>query len=180
MVSFPATGTVGLDFQARLTLPQYPSASWSVTAVLRGPVALDLPFSPDVDGIAHDLAVSAAETAKWTAGDYWYSLRAASNGSVFEVGSGSVAIKPDFAAIASPYDGRSDNEKALEAIEAVLGKRATLDQERYRIGERELWRTSMSDLLKLRTFYAERVRRERLRAQGKRTTFGRAIRVNFQ
>jgi hypothetical protein len=98
---------------------------------------------------------------------------------VLEVSFGIMEVLPDLAAVSAPYDARSDNEKALEAIEAVLGKRATLDQDRYKINNRELWRTPISDLLKLRDVYRAAVRRERARNAG-RSQWGRLIPVTFR
>jgi hypothetical protein len=81
-------------------------------------------------------------------------------------------------AISGEYDGRSDNQKALDAIEAVLARRATLDQQRYTINNRELWRTPIIELIKLRSFYAAAVAREKRKNSGNRT-FGRRINVRF-
>ncbi|MDC6408575.1 hypothetical protein LOK82_08010 [Xylella fastidiosa subsp. multiplex] len=77
-----------------------------------------------------------------------------------ELKRGKLRVEPDFASLPQGYDGRSDNQRALDAINAVLQKRATQDQQRYRINNRELWRTPIAELLKLRTFYAVAVQRE--------------------
>jgi hypothetical protein len=52
-------------------------------------------------------------------------------------------------------------------LEAVIEGRASLDQERYRINNRELYRTPMETLIKLRNQYRAEVSRERAKASGK-------------
>lgn len=175
LVQFPATITAGLGFQAAVTAAEYPAPDWVVTAHLRGPAKIDIPGSPA--GTAHAFAVDATATAAWLPGDYWFSLRAARGSDVVEVGTGRMEVLRDLVA-ADTFDGRSDNEKALDAIDAVIGRRATMDQERYTINNRELWRTPIADLLKLRGYYAAAVRRERDAAAG-RTGFGRKVLVRF-
>lgn len=172
----PAEIPAGLDFQASLELADYPAPDWAVTAYLRGPVAIDLAAVPD--GKAHKLAAAASTTAGWAPGAYWYTVRATKAGKVVELSKGQLAILPDLATVAGPYDGRSQNEIALAAIDAVLAKRATIDQQRYTIGQRELWRTPIPELLKLKSFYTMQVRRERKKASGC-TGFGKAIQVRF-
>lgn len=162
--------------QAVLSLSNYPATEWTLTAHLRGGVAIDL--LAVADGTDHAFNAAAAVTAEYTPGRYQLTLRATNGTAVEEVQNSAVDILPDLATVTSPYDGRTDNEKALEAIDAVLGKRASLDQERYRINNRELYRTPIADLLKLRSFYATAVRREKAKNSGQ-STFGRRINVRF-
>lgn len=140
---------------------------------LRGPKAVNL-----VADSSHTFTADAATTAAWPDGDYWYTLRASDGTDTVELETGTLRVLPDLVAADDGYDGRSQAQIALDAIEAVLAKRATLDQERYRINNRELYRMSVSDLLKLRAFYAEQVRRETACKTG-RSRFGRQIAVRF-
>lgn len=111
-------------------------------------------------------------------GRYWYSVRAVSATDTREICTGEIDISADFANLPAGYDGRSQNEIALAAINAVIANRATQDQQRYTIGDRELWRTPISDLLKLKASYTAKVRAERKRANGG-GSFGRKIPVRF-
>ncbi|MGN6657562.1 MAG: hypothetical protein ACTHKN_01095 [Achromobacter mucicolens] len=172
--ALPASVTAGLTFQAVLSLPDYPAPDWSVSAILRGPQSIDLDATPQ--GTDHVLNVAAATTTGWAAGVYWYSLRATNGSQVLEAESGRIEILADLAAVSGTFDGRTEAERALAAIDAVLSKRATQDQQRYTINNRELWRTPIADLIKLRAFYAARVRRERRKGC---SPFGRAIPVRF-
>jgi hypothetical protein len=83
------------------------------------------------------------------------------------------------ASVGAGFDPRSENERALDAINAVLTNKASQDQMRYRINNRELWRAPVTDLLKLKSLYTTLVRRERARKCG-RGIFGRAIPVTFR
>ena len=173
---FPDEIAAGLDFSAVLILPRYPALVWLVTAIIRGPSSIDL----DAVGLdqAHTFSAAADVTETWGAGLYRYSVRATNGASLVEVSSGELTVIPDLAQATAGYDGRSDAEIALDALDAVIGNRATLDQSRYRINNRELFRMQVSELLKLRAYYVSRVRRERAKKNG-RARFGRIIPVRF-
>lgn len=174
--TLPDQITAGLDFQAVMTLREFPAPDWALVAYLRGPQVIDL--TATADGAAHVFAAAADITTEWTPGTYWFALRATKGSATMEAGSGQLTVLPDLARVTGTYDGRSQNEIALAAIDAVMAKRATLDQQRYTINNRELWRTPMADLLKLRAYYATQVSREKAKARG-RSRFGRPVIVKF-
>lgn len=176
LIDFPSSASAGVNFSACVALPDYPAPDWEISAVMRGAGSIDL--TAVLDGEKYKFTASAAVTAEWTPGRYWVSIRATKDADVFEVATLQIEITPDLTQSAEGYDGRTQNEIALEAINAVMAKRATLDQQRYTINNRELWRTPVAELLKLRSFYTTAVRRERRSASG-RSAFGRAIHVRF-
>jgi hypothetical protein len=144
--------------------------------LLRGPSKADIEAT--AAGAEHAFNADAELTAEWKPGLHWYSVRVSSGDDVREVGKGQIDVLPDFANLPAGYDGRTQNEIALDSILAVLAKRATQDQMRYTIDNRELWRTPINDLLALKASYVAAVRRERAKASG-RSRFGRAIPVRF-
>lgn len=176
----PPTIAAGVTFERCATLADYPAPTWVLTAHLRGPAVIDL--TATADGLAHEFTVLASATSAWVAGVYQYVLRATNGADVRQVEAGQLEITADLVAAANPSDLRTHARRVLDAIEAVLEKRATLDQERYVIeganGRRELWRTPMGDLLKLRDTYRAEVRREDAAARGK-SLWGPAVRVRF-
>lgn len=174
---FPDKIGAGLTFNVLLTLTAYPAPDWAVSVYLRGPAAIDL--AATAEGSQHRLTADAATTASWAPGLYRYTMRATRDGEVVEVEQGQVTVVPDVASATEPYDGRSKAQIALDAIDAVLANRATLDQERYRINNRELYRTSIGDLLKLRSYYATLVQREQAASCGK-NLFGGTVRVRLK
>lgn len=170
----PAAITAGLTFEVTFSFPDYLATAWDLTLHLRGPknsnvVAVD-------DGLSHNITISAADTSVLTPGQYWYAVRVTDGTATFEAEKGTLQILPDLTAQVEGYDGRTQAEIALEAIDAVLANRATIDQERYRINNRELYRTPIDQLLKLRSYYASTVARERGTSGGR---FGRQIPVRF-
>lgn len=167
----------GLTFDRLLTLTAYPAPEWTVTILMRGASVIDL--AAVAEGSQHRISADATTTGSWSPGNYWYSIRATDGTDVVEVEQGSLVVTPDMANAAAGFDGRSQAQIALEAIDAVLGKRATMDQERYRINNRELYRTPISDLIKLRSYYANLVRQENAAACGK-SLFGATVRVRLQ
>jgi len=127
----------------------------NVTLYLRGPGSMDLQSS------SGSISVPASTTATWPAGSYAYSLRKTdTSGNISEIGSGTIRILADIASLPAGTDTRSQNRKIYDAICAVIGRRASLDQESYRINNRELKRTPLGDLLKFKSRYAALVRNE--------------------
>lgn len=154
----------GLTFSKLTTLTAYPAPDWALSVALRGPASIDLVAVPD--GIQHRLAATAAVTAAYTPGLYAYSIRATRGEDVVEVERGTITVLPDLAQSAGG-DVRSHSRIVLDNIRAVIEKRATQDQQKYSINNRELWRTPIADLLKLEALYASRVRTEEAQASGK-------------
>lgn len=174
---FPPTIQAGVTFEASVAPADYPATGgWVLTAHLRGPAVINLTGA--ADGSGHKFTAAAATTAAWVAGIYSYGIRATKGADVWPVESSMLEVLPDLAAVNAPSDLRSHARKTLDAIEAVLEKRATRDQERYTINNRELWRTPMTDLLKLRDVYRAEVRREEAAARGK-SLWGPAVRVRM-
>lgn len=174
---FPRVFSAGLTFSASALGMAYPaSAGWSLAAMLRGPSTIDL--TSTADGNAHVFSASAATTATWVPGTYVYSIRATLNDGVVSVESGNIIVNPDIASIADGTETRSQNRITLDNVNAVLQKKATQDQMRYTINNRELWRTPIADLLKLRALYAALVAQENATASGK-SIYGRSVRVRF-
>lgn len=166
----------GVTLDELITVPGHPSDVWLVTLHLRGPAAynVDLEPLPASGPDAFTLSLNAADTASWLGGQFAYFLRAKRAGRVVELESGVLTVTPDLTNSDAVYDPRSHAERTLEAIEAVLEKRATTDQQRYSINNRELWRTPIPELLALRNQYRSEVRRQRAKAAGK-SGFGRLI-----
>lgn len=165
MASIPSQISAGLTFEAVLSVPEYPAPGWALSLALRGPASID------VDGTGesseHRIAADAATTSDWVPGAYWYQVRATDGTDVQLVEEGQVRILEDLAAAAPGFDGRSHAEKVLEAIEAVIEGRASLDQSHYTINNRSLTRTPVADLLKLRNQYRAEVRAQRMAKRGR-------------
>lgn len=138
----------------------YPaSAGWALSYHLRGPSVIDITAS--ADGDAFSVTVASATTTGYTAGDYFWAARVKKGAEEYEIGKGRLTIQPNLAAItAGTYDGRTHARKVLEAIEAVLEKTATREQEQIQIAGRALILRKVGDLLVLRDRYRAEVNRE--------------------
>ena len=173
---FPTSISAGLTLDRTTTQTAHPAPAWTLSAVLRGPASINL--TAEAVGESHRFMVPASETAQWAAGDYWYSVRATDGTAIVEVEAGQLKIKPDLASMSAGHDGRDHVRRVLDAIEAVLERRATQDQEKYKINNRELWRTPIAELLVLRDRYRSELRR--MKAARKGGLFNQAVRVGFR
>jgi len=106
-------------------------------------------------------------------GRYWWQLRASNSTDTVLVEAGDTIVHPDLSTVPSGYDGRGHAERVLEAIEAVIEGRATIDQQSYQINNRSLSRTPIADLMRLRSHYRNEVARHRSRR------WGRRVKVSF-
>lgn len=157
----PTSLTAGLTLGLVLQPPNHPAPTWSLVLVLRGPSAVDITSAPA--GTGHALSASALDTKGWLPGSYSYSLRALAGDDAVELERGQLQVLADLAQTPAGLDARTHAQRTLEAIEAVIEKRATTDQKRYRINNRELERTPIDELLKLRAVYRAEVNRQRRR-----------------
>lgn len=149
-----------LDFSTEV--PQYtPADGWTLKYRLIPRVtgtAITLTSAPS-DGV-HRVQVGPSTTANWTAGHYSWVSWVEKTGARYTVGEGQVTLKPDPAAVNSPLDNRSHARKVLEAINAVIEKRATIDQQEFTIGDKSLKRMTVTELIKFRQVYANEVAAE--------------------
>ena len=172
----PTEITAGVTLEILITLTAYPASGWTLTASLRGPQSIDLVAT--ADGDTHVIGASAAATAAWAPGAYWFTLRATDGTDVIEVEAGELTVKADLTQISGEYDGRGHVQKVLAAIEAVIEGRATIDQQSYQINNRQLSRTPIADLLMLRSKYRDEARRQAAATKGQ-SLLGRRVLVRF-
>lgn len=93
----------------------------------------------------HRFQIPVDDTAQWIPSHYGYRLHAERGTQTVDIERGQLRVEPDFSSLPEGYDGRSNKQRALNAINAVLEKRATQDQSRDHINNRELWRTSIPE-----------------------------------
>ena len=174
--SIPSEISAGITFGVSLSYPEYAASEWGLTLILRGPQAISIEAVRA--GEVFTLSASAETTAGWAPGAYWWQLRAADGVETALLEDGQLRILEDLAAAEGAFDGRSHAEKVLEAVEAVIEGRASIDQQSYSINNRSLTRTPMADLLKLRAVYRAQVQAAKAAKNG-RGRLGRVMRVRF-
>jgi hypothetical protein len=152
-----------------------PSDGWALKYYIRGAgTGLDVTGTDDDDDDVFELVITATQTAGLAIGNWSWQSFAEKDAEKFLISQGNFKVKEGFATIAAAttFDGRSQVKIALDAIDAVIAGKATLDQQEYTIGNRSLRRYAMSDLIALRKeyqrLYNEELRAERAR-QGKGT-----------
>ncbi len=153
--NFPTSITAGLSLKCEVVAGNYPAPDWVLTAILRGPAAINL--TATASGTGHVFAATAVTTAGWEPGLYAASVRATSGDEVHEIEAGQVTIAADLVSVSNQHDPRGHAQRTLAAIEAVIEGRASKDQQSYTINGRTLVRTSIADLLMLRDRYKKEV-----------------------
>lgn len=174
--TIPAKFDAGTTFDRLAALKPYPAPDWVLSLLLRGPATINIPST--AEETKHRFRVEAETTSGWLPGVYRWALRAMRGTDVIGVSSGAITLYADIASLADGGDVRSYARRVLDAIEAVLEKRASIDQKSYVINNRQLERTPIPDLMALRDRFLSEVRRETAAACG-RSLWGPAVRVRF-
>lgn len=133
------------------------ASATSVSAIIVGPGKFTLPFT--LEGDAWKLS---ADTAAWPPGLYrWQMWVVSAAGKTMEA-TGRLTIEPSLESVEAGADNRTTAEKNIEAIEAMLGGKASSSVKRYRINNRELENYSLAELTTLLDYW-KRVRRSEQR-----------------
>jgi hypothetical protein len=156
----PLFARAGDTWKWTRTLEDYPASSgWTLKYRFKNADG-GFEIVATASGSDHSVTVAAATSAAYAAGKYsWVAWVEGGSSEKYTVDSGSFTVQSDYRAIAAAtgLDDRSHARKVLTAIEAVIERRATKDQEEYTIEGRSLKRTPIPDLLKLRQKYQAEV-----------------------
>jgi hypothetical protein len=179
----PEQIAIGETAEWRKVLPDFPPADgWTLTYYVRG-AGHGFDQEATTDGEGYRITVPGTATSPMSAGRYFFEARVSKGAEEHEVARGEmtavVSIKG--MAVTATLDDRSRAQRILDAIDAMALGKATLDQQSYQIGTRQLSRIPITELLALRTQYAQIVARER-RAARRRTgaPFLKTIYVRFE
>lgn len=155
----PTKLRIGLTWEwDRQDLNDYPASTWTLKYAFKN--ATDhFEITAAADGDNYTALVAAATTAGYTAGSYRWVAWVESGTEKRDIGEGWTEVVAAFTG-ATAYDARSHARIALDAIEAVLEGRATVDQQEYSIGGRTLKRMQVADLFKFRDYYRAEVKAE--------------------
>ena len=165
-MEIPLTITAGDTLNFTDTASDYPaSAGWAITYTLLNASA-KITLTSSADGDDHEVAVAAATTADYTAGEYKWTATVSDGTDRYTLDTGTVEVLPD-PVEQDTYDGRTFAEISLENIEAVLQNKASADNYSYSIAGRSLSKYSWDELITARNYFRAEVRRERNRQIGK-------------
>lgn len=154
----PATITAGDSVRWIRSGGCYPAPEYALSYVL---ICKDrkIEIATTPEGSDHLVSVPAATTTEWMPGVYHWQLYVVKGADRVTVDSGSLRIEPNFASLTG-HDARNHVRKVLDAIEATLEGRATMDQQEYEILGRKLVKIPITDLLAFRDKYKAELRRE--------------------
>ena len=160
----------------------YPAnGGWSLvyTLTLQSDFSKRLQVTATTVGATFLATITKAQTAALTAGTYNLFGHVSSVTERHQVFQGTLEVLPDLAAVLTG-DGRSIVKRTLDAIQAVIENRASVDQESVSINGRSLNRTPIADLLVLYDRYKTEYKKELNAEQMARTGMNpRKIGVRF-
>jgi hypothetical protein len=104
----------------QISLADYPaSAGWALSyRLINGSARIDI--TATASGDDHLITVAAATSASYASGDYTWQAVVTKAAERYTVGSGTITIRPNLAAMSSNYDARSTAAKALSDLRAAL------------------------------------------------------------
>lgn len=154
-----------LDFTD--SVPQYPATDgWTLKYRLvprfATPTQAPITLTAAASGADYRVTAAPATTAAWVAGFYsWFRWveKTGARQTLDPAEGGQLEVRADPSTAAQGYDARTQDQTALDAIDAVLANRATTDQKSYSIAGRALERMTVDELLALRRYYAARVQK---------------------
>lgn len=161
----------------------YPVADYSLTYefnLIDGSTAANFTITATEANDKYYIEVGSSTTASYTSGNYrWFAfITRTSDSERVKVDEGYAEVVEDYATTTA--DVRSHVKKTLDAIEAVIENRATIDQQSMSIAGRSLSRMNVTDLLewrdKYRSEYLREVKKARLQS-GQES--GNTIKVRF-
>ena len=140
------------------------SSDWTLTYYLRTNAA---PAGHTATGSAYstgwEFTISATDSADFVAGDWYWEALATKGSETLALGYGKLRVEASLSYSGSPgqFDGRSQVKKDLEAVQtAIRTLIAGGAVQEYKIGNRNLKRYDLPDLLQLEARYKAEVKRE--------------------
>jgi hypothetical protein len=168
----PAEIFAGDSVTWKISLGDYPASAWTLKYALVTAGKL-VTVTSAASGTDHLVTITAATTAGYPTGEYsWRSYVEGGTSERYQVGTGVLNVRENYALAADGYDARSWAKITLDAIRARLKGDASTAQLSRRVGDLSVQEIPFQDLLKLEGELAQRVDAENAAAdlaQGKRT-----------
>jgi hypothetical protein len=144
----------------REDLSDYPAPTWVLTYQFKKENSGgNFTIVATASGTSHAVSVAKATTAAYSAGRWHWQAYADNGTERYLADSGVLEVLADFAA-AGNTDARSHVKKVLDALEATLEGKASLDQKSMMIGTRRVDRFTPEELLVWRDKYRAEYNRE--------------------
>ena len=140
------------------------STDWTLTYYLRTNAAKGHTVVSSAYTTGWETTISAANSATFIDGDWFWQAVATKGSETLTLGSGSIEVLKglSYSGTPNPLDGRSQAVKDLEAIQSAIRSIVSggVVQE-YKIGTRDLKKYDLSDLIMLENKYKAEVVREK-------------------
>lgn len=141
------------------------SASWTLQVDFRTNTAGEgatVAGSARSDG-GWDVSLSATTTADWDAGTWYWQKRITSGAVVVAIGSGTTQVLPSLSYTGDPtaFDGRSQAEQDLDAVQAAIRAIVAKGAKQYSIGNRSYTSNDLGLLMQREAQLKAIVARER-------------------
>jgi hypothetical protein len=141
------------------------SATWTLTYYLRFNAASEGATVVGTAGAAGswDFTIAAATTTAFDAGTWSWTARATNGALAMTMGSGSLTVLPSLAYTGTPtaFDGRSQNEIDLVAVQTAIRTIISGGVSQYAIGSRQATKLDLGMLMKREAMLKGEVARER-------------------
>lgn len=155
----PSEFTAGDTVKWTVSLGAFPADDgWTLTYNFRGPETQNV--TAVADGAAHAVVISAIDSDKFEPGDYAWAAFAVKGAERFRARSGRMAVRVNLQTVDQIFDPRSHVERVLDALKAMIEKKATRDQSSYSIEGRSLSRMSPEELLTWKSHYETLLKQE--------------------
>ena len=176
----PAKLIIGDTAKWRVYEADYLPGTWTISYAMVSPDARIAITGSDNGDNTHLITETAANTASWLPGEYFYQVYATSGAERFMLREGYLEIKENFATLAAGFDARSHTKIVLDALEAMSEGKASQDQMGYSIGGRSLQRMSPADITTWLAEYRQRWKRELAEMRASRDlASGRKVKARF-
>lgn len=136
------------------TASSYPATDWTLTYYFNNLTAGQLTWTATADGENHVISETAEDTADISPGRWQVSAVYVNGVRRASEGIGQIVVLPN--PTDNTQDHRTQSQRMLEAVEAVLEGRASKDQESYSLEGRSLTRMGTEELYR----WADRIRAE--------------------
>jgi len=146
-----------------LSVGDYPAdASWVLYFEFRAEAAegAAITFNSTADGTKHFVSVAKDTTAVWAPGFYKGQAYVDNGTQRFLVWQGRWEVKADYSYQTGTYDTRSNAQKCLDAIDAVLLGKASRDVLNFTIAGQTVARMTFTELIRAKDYYKSVVNEE--------------------
>jgi hypothetical protein len=134
------------------------SADWSLTYYLRSQDGSGATAAGTAQGEGWLVTLAAAVTATFTPGQWFWQAVAERNGEAVTISTGNFIVQPG---LETATDGRSQTRKDLEAVQAAIRTIVAGGAvQQYSIGNRQLSRYRLQELLELESRLKAQLKRE--------------------